>query len=96
VWEIAPERGGTYEVWLDWSVSDKEAGKEFVLEIGQERIVGKVEKSGSWETFRQKSIGKVSLNPGYEKLVFKSAENFEQGALLDLKEIRLVPAPSLE
>ncbi len=96
VWEIAPERGGTYEVWLDWSVSDKEAGKEFVLEIGQERIVGKVEKSGSWETFQHKSIGKVSLNPGYAKLVFKSAENFEQGALLDLKEIRLVPTPSLE
>lgn len=94
VWELDVPEEGRYEVWLEWSVSDEEAGKQFVLEVGQEMVKGKVEKSGSWETFQKKSIGKVNLKAGYDRLVFKSAEKFEKGALLDLKEVTLVKVPT--
>ncbi|WP_373522211.1 polysaccharide deacetylase family protein [Aquiflexum sp.] len=91
LWEVDVPMDGTYEVWLDWSVSDEEAGKEFVLTAGKEKLLGIVEKSGSWETFQKKSIGTIKLKKGYEKVIFKSNEAFEEdGAILDLREIILI------
>lgn len=90
VWEVDVPLEGTYEVWLEWSVSDQEAGKEYILKAGEEKIQGKVGKSGSWETFQKKSIGTIRLNKGFEKVIFKSFEEFEKdGAILDLREISL-------
>ncbi|MCL6259275.1 polysaccharide deacetylase family protein [Aquiflexum sp. TKW24L] len=89
VWEVEIPEEGIYEVWMKWSVSDEEAGKQFILSAGKESIQGKVEKSGSWETFKKVSIGKIRLNSGYQKVLFKSLDQFETGALLDLKEITM-------
>lgn len=89
VWEVVIPGEGTYEVWMEWSVSNEEAGKQFILSAGSESIQGKVEKSGSWETFKKVSIGKIKLNSGYQKVIFKSLDKFENGALLDLKEITM-------
>lgn len=89
VWDVEVPIDGIYEVRLDWSVSDEESGKEFVLLLGKEKISGTVEKSGSWETFKKKPIGKVHLKAGYNRMVFKSAQEFDNGALLDLREITM-------
>ncbi|SMD41547.1 Predicted xylanase/chitin deacetylase [Aquiflexum balticum DSM 16537] len=91
VWEVDVPMDGNYEVWLDWSVSDEEAGKEFILTAGKEKLLGIVEKSGSWETFQKKSIGTIPLKKGYGKVIFKSNEAFEEdGAILDLRELTLI------
>jgi peptidoglycan-N-acetylglucosamine deacetylase len=91
VWEVDVPMEGAYEVWLDWSVSDEEAGKEFILKAGYENIRGIVDKSGSWETFQRKPIGTIQLKKGYNKVIFKSYGEFgEKGALLDLREITLI------
>ncbi|HLU90618.1 MAG TPA: hypothetical protein VKZ51_12350, partial [Cyclobacteriaceae bacterium] len=82
---------GSYSVVLEWSVSDQEAGKAFVLTTGSEALRGKVGKTGSWETFKSERIGDIVLDKGYNKVVFKAAEAFDEGALLDLREIRLIP-----
>ncbi len=42
------------------------------------------------QTFRTEKIGQMRLSEGYHKLVFLSGSNFKEGALLDLREIRLV------
>lgn len=90
VWEVDVPMDGNYEVWLDWSVSDEDSGKEFILTAGKEKLMGIVDKSGSWETFKRKSIGTIKLKKGYEKVIFKSNEEFEEdGAILDLREITL-------
>ncbi|MFD2202002.1 polysaccharide deacetylase family protein [Shivajiella indica] len=89
VWDVAIPSDGEYEAWLEWSVSDEEAGKEFLFQAGNESIRGTVEKSGSWETFKKKSIGKMTLRAGYVQMEFKPAVEFEEEALLDLKEIIL-------
>lgn len=92
VWQVDVPKAGEYEVWLEWSVSDEEAGKEFLLLFGDQELSGAVEVSGSWDTFKEKRLGTLQLNAGYGKLVFKSARDFgEKGALLDLKKIRLKP-----
>ena len=88
-WEVQVPSTGAYQVQLEWSVSDEEAGKEFILVAGPEQLTGKVEKSGSWETFRTKNLGRIKLNEGTQKIVFRSVTKFDDGALLDLRKITL-------
>jgi hypothetical protein len=90
-WEAEVKKGGTYEVYLDWSVSDVEAGKPFLFVAGKRQLQGVVGRTGSWETFKTEKIGRVRLSPGRHKMVFKPNSSFEKGALLDLREVRLVP-----
>lgn len=90
-WTVDIPQAATYNVILDWSVSDEEAGKKFVLEGGDKPIAGTVEKSGSWETFKEKRIGTVRLAKGRHTLTFRPAEEFEKGALLDLRTVKLTP-----
>ena len=89
-WEVEVERPGSYEVILEWSVSDEEAGKEFVFVAGDAQPKGKVGRPGSWEPFKGESIGAIKLEEGRNKMIFKAAE-LDAGPLLDLREIRLVP-----
>ncbi|WP_205164682.1 MULTISPECIES: neutral/alkaline non-lysosomal ceramidase N-terminal domain-containing protein [Arenibacter] len=90
-WNVLVIKSGEYEVFLEWSVSDIEAGKPFVFMAGDKALKNKVTKSGSWETFKSKKIGSVQLSAGRQLMVFKPDSKFKEGALLDLKEIRLVP-----
>jgi hypothetical protein len=90
-WEIEPARKGKYEVHLEWSVSDEEAGKPFVLLAGNQQLKGVVSRTGSWETFKTERIGTIRLRAGRQKVVFKPNSTFDKGALLDLREVKLVP-----
>ncbi|MEP7110578.1 MAG: hypothetical protein ABI760_21475 [Ferruginibacter sp.] len=89
-WDADVSNQGEYEVYLEWAVSDEEAGKEFLLEAGDSQLAGVVGKSGSWETFKDKNIGKIKLDEGNQKIRFKSKTKFDKGALLDLRQIKLV------
>ena len=71
-WEVDVRHAGEYEVQLNWSVSDEEAGKEFYLEAKDKQLTGVVGKTGSWETFKDENVGKINLSEGYQKVVFKS------------------------
>ncbi len=52
-WDVQLNQEAKYDVYLDWSVSDQEAGKSFVFESGNKKIKGKVGKTGSWFTYRK-------------------------------------------
>ncbi|MGZ5189678.1 MAG: hypothetical protein ACXWCZ_01595 [Flavisolibacter sp.] len=91
-WDADVNRAGEYEVYLEWSVSDEEAGKEFLLEAKDEKLTGKVKRSGSWEIFKNEKVGQIHLSAGRQKIIFRSKTKFDKGALLDLRKIKLVPA----
>jgi peptidoglycan-N-acetylglucosamine deacetylase len=88
-WEIDVPAAGEYKVQMEWSVSDEEAGKEFILKANNDQLTGKVDKSGSWETFKTKDVGDISLEQGKQKIVFRSNTRFKEGAILDLRELKL-------
>ena len=90
-WEVEVAKSSQYEVRIEWSVSDEEAGKQFLLRTGDEKLIGNVERSGSWTTFKTKSVGKIYLRAGRQKIIFKSNKSFDDGALLDLRSISLIP-----
>ena len=89
-WNVEGNKKGKYDVYLEWSVSDQEAGKQFVLEAGNQALKGKVGKTGSWFTYKREKIGSVRLPTGSHKVVFMPASKTNKGALLDLRSISLV------
>ena len=91
-WDVAVDKKGKYDVYLDWSVSDAEAGKPFVFEAENRKLNGKIGKTGSWFTYRKEKIGSLQLQQGSQKLIFRPDSNSPDGALLDLREITLIPA----
>ena len=82
---------GKYDVYLDWSVSDAEAQKPFVFEAGTRKLNGRIGRTGSWFTYRKEKIGTLRLEEGNQKIVFRPGADSPKGALLDLREMILVP-----
>lgn len=90
-WEVKVQKPGKYKVFLEWSVDDARSGKTFEFGNKSTRITGKIGKSGSWFTFRKEMIGTITLKAGVNQLVFKSGKKNEEGAMLDLRKLVLVP-----
>jgi len=90
-WLVEVPEAGAYDVFLEWSVADDSAGNPYVFEIGGQTVAGEVETTGSWETYKEAKIGRVTLEAGTHFAAFKPAGKFK-GALLDLREVRLVLA----
>lgn len=91
-WNVLVKKSGEYDVFLEWSVSDEEAGKPYVLVANGNTLKNKVAKSGSWETFKIIKIGRIHLSEGQQLVIFKPDSEFTEGALLDLREVNLVPS----
>ncbi len=90
-WTVVLDRPGTYRVELEYSVDPKSAGNQWKLMVnGRKALGGKVESTGSWETFATQSLGEVSLPAADNKVVLQSEGPVEK-ALLDLRAIRFVP-----
>jgi hypothetical protein len=88
-WEVEVPAAGEYNVQMEWSVSDEDAGKEFILIAEKDQLTGIVDKSGSWETYKTKNVGDINLEQGKQKIVFRSNTQFTAGAILDLRELKL-------
>jgi hypothetical protein len=88
-WEVDVEVAGEYNAQLVWSVSDEESGKQFILEAGNQKLIGTIVPSGSWETFKTKNVGSIKLKAGRQKITFKSHTKFDEGAILDFRELKL-------
>lgn len=90
-WDVEVSEKGKYDVYLEWSVSDEEAGKPFVFEAGDQQLNGKIGQTGSWFTYKTEKVGRIRLPAGRQKVVFRPGSESEKGALLDLREVKLVP-----
>ncbi|MBO9592590.1 MAG: neutral/alkaline non-lysosomal ceramidase N-terminal domain-containing protein [Niabella sp.] len=90
-WNADIAKAGKYDVYLEWSVSDTMAGKTFELIAGNKRIKGKVDKTGSWFTYRTKKIGYLQLPKGTANIVLQSGAASEKGSMFDVRALRLVP-----
>jgi len=88
-WEVDVEKAGEFEALLEWSVSNEEAGKEFLLQSKDIKLTGIVTPSGSWEKYKIEKVGVIKLEAGSQKIVFKSNQPFKTGPLLDFRELRL-------
>jgi putative heme-binding domain-containing protein len=90
VWTVEVSRAGRYAVEFDWACDTSVAGNPWRLETGGGNLTGEVESTGNWETYRQKQIGEITVAPGHQRVVLRPARK-PQGAMIDLRAIRLVP-----
>ncbi|HSU68715.1 MAG TPA: hypothetical protein VLJ39_17675, partial [Tepidisphaeraceae bacterium] len=91
VWSVQPATPGKYEVWVDYACDPANAGNAFSIRMGSQTLTGKVESTGSWDTYRRAKVGTLDLGVGPERITFRSAGPIH-GYLCDLKGLELVPA----
>ena len=89
-WTIAVERPGTYAFELEWSVGDGSTGNTFRVAAGDASFEAKVPGTGGWWTYKKKFFGELQLQRGKHELSVKPVGEFE-GALMDLRAVKLVP-----
>jgi putative membrane-bound dehydrogenase-like protein len=90
VWKLELARPARFAVWLDYACDSSSAGNAYVLDIGAQRITGKVGGTASWDLYRRVRVGTVSLPAGTHEVIMRP-EGTIRGALIDLKTIELVP-----
>jgi hypothetical protein len=90
VWSVDVKQPGKYEVWFDWACDNGKAGNAYILQAGFERLAGKVQGTGTWDDYRQAKVGEIRLQSGRQQVLIRSAGRI-RGAMIDLREVKLVP-----
>lgn len=90
IWNIDVREAGKFQIELDWSISDQEAGKSMVFQIGDKELTKIINTSGSWETFKRMHIGTLDLPKGKYKVVVKPKDQNAKGHFMDLKTLHLI------
>jgi len=90
-WTLQVEKPGRYDVFLDSACAASAAGNAFVIEVGDQRLSGKVTETGpDWSQYRQAVVGTVQLFSGRQRVVFRPSGPI-QGALMDLRTVAFAP-----
>lgn len=91
-WDADVTKAGTYDVFMEWSISDGAAGNPYFLEAnGKELLTGIVKTSGGWEDFKEEKIGTVTLEEGKQEFVFKPDAKREKIGMMDLRRLEFIP-----
>jgi hypothetical protein len=90
-WPLDVPAAGVYDVSMEAAVADDQAGKPFVLEIGDQKLEGKTTASGSWENYTVVKVGQIKVAAGAQRAVLRPAGQFDK-PLCDLRQIKLTPA----
>ena len=75
-WPIEVARANNYDVWVQWSVADADAGGPFVFSVGDQQLSGKVAKTGSAETYLKAKIGQLPVPAGASSAVLRAGGAF--------------------
>eukprot|EP00913_Durusdinium_trenchii_P008816 g8282.t1 len=90
VWPMAVPVETEYDVVLEFACDAATAGNTIVFECGAHRLSVKVPSTGSWDTYIRKTVGRLKLPSGQQRLTVRAGESLK-GYLLDLKAVRLKP-----
>lgn len=88
--EVPENARGEYRVTLDYACDNDTAGNTCLVLVGGQSLAMKVEGTGTWDEYRGKEIGRLTLAAGMNELLVRS-DGPIKGALLDLRSVRLVP-----
>ncbi len=89
-WTLQVSRGGEFEVWLDWARPGSGSTAPLEMSAAGVPVLLEVPPTGSWEEYRQQKVGQVNLAMGLQRISLRAVPPLA-GAVLDLREIRLVP-----
>ncbi|MCA9085902.1 MAG: c-type cytochrome, partial [Planctomycetaceae bacterium] len=90
-WQVDVATSGTFDVYLNASCADDSAGNRFRLSGLGNSMEGVMSGTGGWDRYRPVRLGTAKLSAGRHVVILQPSAPVK-GALLDLKEVRLVPA----
>jgi len=90
VWSVDAKAAGEYEVRLNWARAGIGTSNHLQLRIGAAELLAPVEGTGTWDDYREVSLGTIRLDEGKQRAVVRPAGKLDS-FLFDLKSIRLVP-----
>ena len=93
IWSLELAKAGTYEVWLDWASPGPAGNPRLRFEANGTVLEHAVAATGSWDAYRQVRAGTLHLPKGKLRFVVRGVPPVRE-AMLDLREIRLVPPGS--
>ena len=91
LWTVEVSAAGQYDVYLDWAVDQSTANNPYLLEIGDQKLTGRVAATGTWDDYHQTRLGTVTLSQGQTRAAFRAVGK-PTNCLIDLRELCLVPA----
>jgi len=61
-WEVDVTKPGEFDVTIAYSCAKGAGGSEFVLLVGGEKLTGRTEETGSWDSFVSRKLGRVRID----------------------------------
>jgi putative heme-binding domain-containing protein len=89
-WTIDVPAAGKFRVEFHFSCDPSVANNPWRLEGPAGVLAGRTTSTGNWETYRESAVGEITLAQGEQQLALRPVGR-PQGALVDLKSIRLTP-----
>jgi putative membrane-bound dehydrogenase-like protein len=89
-WTLEIKHEGKYRVVLEYAVENSAANNQLMLQFGEQKIVFKVTGTGTWDDFVEVEIAEVELPVCNLDVIARSAGPIKS-ALIDLREIKLIP-----
>ena len=87
-WAVNVPKAGDYQVAMEWSVNDQNAGHPFTIQAGQEKLAAIAQSTARFDTYQRATIGQIHLEAGPQAITLKAGDDFKN-ALMDLREVRL-------
>jgi alpha-L-fucosidase len=91
-WDFKLETPGTFEVVLTFACEKGSGGSEYVATVGDSKLTGTVESTGSWTEFKAKTLGSVELKSAGKHTMSVKARTKPKLAVMNLRSIVLKPS----
>ena len=90
-WEVEASRAGRYEVRAVVACKQGDHGGRLEVRVddGQVKLGATVPSTGTWQVYRELSVGTVRLEPGVHRISVHNGK--ASGPLMKLRSLRLVP-----
>ena len=86
---VAPP--GRYEIQILQGCGQGQGGSEVALSVGDQEIVFTVEETGHFQSFKNRTLGTIDLAAGGEHTLELRPRTKEAAAVMDVRQVRLIP-----
>ncbi|MGD0655483.1 MAG: alpha-L-fucosidase [Thermoguttaceae bacterium] len=90
-WDFVLKTPGRFEVEITFACTDDEAGSEYTIAVGKEKVEGKVDGTNDWGNFVSRKIGTINLSAPGQFTLSVRPNSMPKGAVMNLKSVKLAP-----